>query len=213
MNLPRVAVIDYGLCNIDSVVRAVDECGGRPFVTFRPEEIGGATHIILPGVGAFCDAMKNLHERSLVKVLTECTMERKVPFLGICLGMQLLADKGWEGGETAGLGWIPGEVRRLVPSSPMERIPHVGWNGVQQCLPSPLWEGIPSEKDFYFVHSFCFCPADEADVIGRTPYCGTFVSAVARGNVFGTQFHPEKSQRAGFRLLKNFLALAPSTPC
>ena len=205
MNL--VAIIDYGMCNLDSVARAVEECGGSPLVTDYPGDLGRADGIILPGVGAFPDAMRNLHARGFPAALEEQALGRQIPFLGICLGMQLLAALGHEEGETPGLGWIDGEVKRLVPTDDDRRIPHVGWNQVQPARPSPLFEGLDAAKDFYFVHSYAVCPANEADVLGRTPYAGGFVSAVERGSVYGVQFHPEKSQRAGFALLRNFLSL------
>ena len=211
--MSTVAVIDYGMCNIDSVVRAVEECGGKPIVTDHEKEIHHASHIILPGVGSFSDAMHNLRQRSLDVILAECVLAKGTPFLGICLGMQLLATKGWEGGETQGLCLIEGEVRRLEPSGGDTRIPHVGWNEVHHVVSSPLFKDVPSRKDFYFVHSYHFCPRHAEDAIARTPYCGGFVSAVAHGRIFGTQFHPEKSQKFGFQILRNFLSFSHDAPC
>jgi glutamine amidotransferase len=202
----RVAIVDYGMSNLDSVARAVQECGGEPVVTAGPGDLEGAARIILPGVGVFADGMRRLRERGYEAALNEHVWARGVPFLGICLGMQLLASKGWEGGETAGLGWIEGEVVRLEPSGGEFRIPHVGWNEVVQ-EGGGLFRGIPSGRDFYFVHSYHLKPAREEDVLARTPYCGGFISAVRRGTVFGTQFHPEKSQKLGFQVLRNFIAL------
>lgn len=203
----RVAIVDYGMCNLDSIARAVEECGGAPLVTERPEELETANRIILPGVGAFPDAMHNLRRRSLDLALYEQVIGRQIPFLGICLGMQLLAERGWEVEETEGLGWIEGEVRRLDPTPEERRIPHIGWNQVDLTGESRLFKGIPSGKDFYFVHSFHLCCREERDVAAYTPYCGRFVSAIERPPLFGVQFHPEKSQRIGFQLLKNFLAI------
>jgi glutamine amidotransferase len=205
--MKTVAIVDYGMCNLDSVRRAVEECGGTPVVTDRVEDIETATHIVLPGVGSFRDGMHNLKQRSLDVILREQVVARHIPFLGICLGMQMLATKGWEGGETDGLGWIDGEVRKLEPAGEDRRIPHIGWDEVAVAGTSPLFNGIGSGKDFYFVHSFHFCCQNERDVLAHTSYCGGFVSAVGRGQVFGVQFHPEKSQRAGFQLLKNFLSV------
>lgn len=202
----RVTIVDYGICNIDSVRRAVEELGATPVIADEPRALGGATRIILPGVGAFPDGMRNLRERRLLEPLREAVVVSGVPTLGICLGMQLLATKGFEVAEVDGLGWIPGEVRRLKPSNG-ERVPHIGWNELTVERESPLLDGVPSGKDFYFVHSYHFAPATETDVIGTTPYCGRFVAAVQRGNVFGVQFHLEKSQRAGFQVLHNFLTL------
>lgn len=199
-----VAIVDYGMCNLDSVARAIEECGGRPVVTADPAELARAERIILPGVGAFPDGMRQLHERGLVEPLRQ-QARQGIPLLGICLGMQLLADTGWEGSETPGLGLIGGRVRRLDPAAG-ERIPHVGWNELQLVRNSPLFEGLHSGADFYFVHSFHLEAKDTAAVTAWTPYCGRFASAVQRGAVYGVQFHPEKSQRLGFAVLRNFLA-------
>lgn len=205
--MKRVAIIDYGMGNLDSVMRAVEECGGAPELTDKREDIEHASYLILPGVGAFTDGMRRLRERNLDTLLREQTVERGVPLLGICLGMQLLAGTGREGGETAGLDLVPGEVVRLEADAPEVRIPHVGWNNVEWSGAWPLAEGIPSGKDFYFVHSYHFRCARPEHVAARTPYCGGFVSCVQRGNIFGAQFHPEKSQKAGQQFLRNFLAL------
>lgn len=205
--MSTVAIVDYGMCNLDSIARAVEECGGNPLITDEPKDLERAAHIILPGVGAFPDAMRNLRERSLDRVLNEQVLGSNIPFLGICLGMQLLASKGWEVEETEGLGWIPGEVLRLDPGGSRERVPHVGWNEVYPTRDSPLFAGVRPGADFYFVHSFHVAASEPETVLGRTPYCGDFVSAVQRDNVFAVQFHPEKSQKAGFQVLRNFLAL------
>jgi glutamine amidotransferase len=202
-----VAIVDYGMCNLDSVARAVEECGGRARITDEASVIGSSSRVILPGVGAFPEAMRNVKSLGLDEILSENVVRREVPLLGICLGMQLLAERGSEIEETAGLGLIPGDVRRLVPAAPHDRVPHVGWNEVFPAKETTLLAGVPSGKDFYFVHSYHLAPEEEADVAARTPYGAGFVSAVERGLIFGVQFHPEKSQRAGFQLLKNFLAV------
>jgi glutamine amidotransferase len=202
----RVVIVDYGLCNIDSVARSVEECGAEALVTCNPDELNRATHIILPGVGAFPDAMDQLEQRGLIAPLRELVLVHGVPFLGICLGMQLMGARGTEGGDRLGLGLVPGRVIRLVPEDAHTRIPHAGWNEVQHAS-HPLFAGIPTGKDFYFVHSYHFACERDEHVIGRTPYCGTFASAIQGGPVmFGVQFHPEKSQAVGRRLLQNFLA-------
>jgi glutamine amidotransferase len=203
----RVAVVDYGMGNLDSVCRAVEECGGNPVLTDRAEEIEKATHVILPGVGSFAAGMCNLRQRALDTILSDRVVGKGVPFLGICLGMQLLATVGCEGGRTSGLGWIRGEVRRLQPNGGGERVPHVGWNEIRPTQPCLLLSDIPPGKDFYFLHSYVLVCEDLQDVIATTAYCGDFPSIVGRGCIFGTQFHPEKSQRFGFQLLKNFLAM------
>lgn len=201
-----VAIVDYGMGNLGSVRRAVEECGGSPLVTSDPRELETATAIILPGVGAFPAGMQNLRKCGLVDVLHEQVVERKIPFLGLCLGMQLMAEKGLELEQTAGLGWISGEVKRLQSKEERERIPHVGWDEVIQTRPSPLFADISSGKDFYFVHSYHFECSDPNDVIAWVESCGGFVAAIARANLFGVQFHPEKSQKPGFQLLRNFLS-------
>lgn len=202
-----VVIVDYGICNIDSVRRAVEECGGRPVVTSDAEGLRGAARIILPGVGAFPDGMRNLRELGLLEPLREQVVGRSVPTLGICLGMQLLASSGVEVMSTGGLDWIPGEIRRLEATKTDRRIPHIGWNELVIERDSPLLRAIPSGTDFYFVHSYHFKTLTDADIVASTPYCGGFTSVVQRKNVFGVQFHLEKSQRPGFQVLRNFLAL------
>lgn len=202
----RVAIVDYGIGNVDSVRRAVELCGGMPMVTAVHAELRRAERIILPGVGAFPDGMRNLRERGLIEILNERVIGAGVPFLGICLGMQVLADRGLEGTETAGLGWIGGVVQRLEPAAG-ERVPHVGWNEVAFTRPSALFDGIPPGRDFYFVHSYHIAGVAATETLGTTPYAGGIVAAVSSGNVYGVQFHLEKSQRPGQRVLRNFLAL------
>lgn len=204
--MKRIAIIDYGLCNIDSVSRAVEICGGKALVVRTLEACAAAEGIILPGVGAFPDAMAGLGRQGLTHGLRSLVEAGNHPFLGICLGMQLMADHGEEAGGCAGLGLIPGRTVRLAPQQPAERIPHVGWNEVRLKRPSALFENIPTGRDFYFVHSYHFA-ADADCVLAETPYCGGFTSVVEKGIVFGTQFHPEKSLTDGLTLLRNFVAL------
>jgi glutamine amidotransferase len=199
--------VDYGMCNLDSIVRAIEECGGRSCVTDDPRELRTATQIILPGVGSFGDAMQNLNERGLVTALQEQVIGKHIPFLGICLGMQLMATSGHEGGVTQGLGWIDGEVVKLEPRGEDRRIPHIGWNNIDKVYESPLFRDIAPERDFYFVHSYHIKCTSVDQVLAHTPYAGGFVSAIGYDNVFGVQFHPEKSQKAGFQVLRNFLAV------
>jgi glutamine amidotransferase len=203
----RVAIVDYGVSNLDSVARAVEECGGQPVVTSEPAVLAEAASIVLPGVGAFRVGMENLRRLGLDEVLDDLVRGRGIPLLGLCLGMHLLATQGSEGGDTAGLGLIEGEIVQLVPQDPGERVPHIGWNEVVVGRASPLLELEEPTHDFYFVHSYHFRPAAERDVVATTPYCGGFVSVIAREKVHGVQFHPEKSSRAGFALLRRFLSL------
>ncbi len=202
----KTVVIDYGMGNLGSVRRAIEECGGEPVVTSDPGQLDSAERILLPGVGAFGDGMRNLREAGWPAAIERALAKPNVAMLGICLGMQLLATTGYENGEAKGLGLIPGEVTRMEPSGD-ERLPHVGWNEIHVSNPSPLLEGIESGIDFYFVHSFRFVPDSKKSILATTPYGGDFVSIVQEKNVFGTQFHPEKSSHAGFRILKNFLTL------
>lgn len=199
-----VAIIDYRLCNLDSIQRAVEECGGAPFLAREPADLAECDRIILPGVGAFARAMANLRETGFAEALPEAVERNGIPLLGICLGMQLLGEAGSEGGETPGLGLLRGRVERLVPVQG-ERIPHIGWNDVALAAPSPLFEGIGTGTDFYFVHSYrLVAPAEQ--VLATVDYCGDTVAAAGRDHVMAVQFHPEKSQADGFRLLANFLA-------
>jgi glutamine amidotransferase len=197
------------MSNLGSISNALAECGAENVVVATDsKELADATHVVLPGVGAFSDGMYNIKKFGWIKSIQEVAINKKIPFLGICLGMQLLASKGYEGGETEGLGLVKGVVDRLKPTSKDERIPHVGWNEVYPAQDSPLFENILHGTDYYFVHSYHFKTEDKKNILATTPYCGRFVSCVTSGgNIFGTQFHPEKSQRPGFQLLKNFLKL------
>ena len=202
-----VAIVDYGMCNLDSIGRAVEECGGNSLVTDNPKDLNEATHIILPGVGALPDAMENLRALGFDSALDEQVVDNSIPFLGICLGMHMMARRGFEGKETDGLGWIDADVVRLEPNGEDTRIPHIGWNEVYPTTDdSPLFENFNEGTDLYFVHSYHLKCDEEDQVLARTPYGAGFVSAVSRGNLFGVQFHPEKSQKVGFQVLRNFLS-------
>jgi len=203
----KIVIVDYGSCNLDSIARAIDICGHTPCVTADPSELQTADRIILPGVGAFPAAMRNLQSVGMINALNEAVITRGRPFLGVCLGMHMIAERSSEHSETEGLGWIKGEIKRLEPSEPTDRIPHVGWNEVDFETQHPLLEGIANHSDFYFVHSYHFQVNDPQHIVTTTPYCGDFTSIVQKDNIFGVQFHPEKSQKAGARLLSNFLSL------
>ena len=196
--------------NLASVRRAFEECGADAVLSDDPDQLAEADRFVLPGVGAFGDGMTNLRDRGWVPKINAALENPQVAMLGICLGMQLLATTGYEGGVTAGLDLVSGEVKRFEPPSPEIRVPHVGWNEVRPAPETALFAGIPSGTDFYFVHSFHLIPAQAGSTIALTPYCGEFTSAVGAKNVFGVQFHPEKSSRPGFRLLKNFLNFQPA---
>jgi glutamine amidotransferase len=204
----KVAIIDYGLCNLDSVARVVEECGAEAVITGTTEGLDVATHIILPGVGTFPVAMDYLRNEKIDEALTEQVIGNRIPFLGVCLGMQMMAEKSSEVEDCTGLGWIKGEVKRLEPNEEDKTVPHIGWNEVSLRRESPLFRNIATDKDFYFVHSYHLSAENEAEVVARTPYAAGFVSAVQRDeHIFGVQFHPEKSQKIGFQVIKNFLAM------
>lgn len=202
-----VMVIDYGVGNLASVSRALEECGASALVSDNPDDLKYAERVILPGVGAFADAMAQLEQRGWVEAIQDVVKNNHLPLLGICLGMHLLGDIGYEYGETKGLGLVPGVVNRLEPM-PEERLPHVGWNSLDFPNPHPLFSNLQPGTDMYFVHSYHFVPGSPDLAIASTDYAGGFVSAVAYQNVMGVQFHPEKSAKPGFQVLKNFLAYA-----
>src|SRR3989344_213575 len=196
-----VAIVDYGMGNCGSVVNAVSALGVEYTLSSKMYDLEKATHIILPGVGSFDQCMKNLDKNGLVGVLNKEVITNKKSYLGICLGMQILAEYGLEGRKTPGLGWIKGKTDKMnVGKLPL---PHVGWNDVKVEKES-LFEGI-KDPIFYFVHSYSLEPSDRKAISGATDYGGDFVSAVETKNIFGVQFHPEKSQHAGLKLLENFL--------
>jgi len=203
--LANVCIVDHGLCNLDSIARAVEECGGTPRITRHAEDLRSCDRLIIPGVGAFGKAMQNLRSAGIDDAIRAERERRHLPVLGICLGMQLLAEASEEGGDFRGLGLIPGRVLRLKRVAPRERVPHVGWNELDIVANHRLLAGLKDGANFYFVHSYHFACAESANVLAFTPYCGRFASVVAKDDVMGVQFHPEKSQKAGFQLLRNFL--------
>lgn len=214
-----VAVIDYNSGNLHSAAKALERAareGGtnaRILVTNKPEDVRAAERIVLPGVGAFADCKHGLDAVSgMVEALTEAVKKDGKPFFGICVGMQLLAERGLEHGVTDGLGWIGGEVDRITPRDPALKIPHMGWNTLRETRKHPLFEGITLGDQglhAYFVHSYHLKPSDPADLLAQTDYAGAITAAVARDNIAGSQFHPEKSQRLGLALLANFLRWKP----
>lgn len=206
----KVGVIDYGVGNLGSVFRALEELRVAPVLITRAIEMHAANCLILPGVGNFADCSRRLVEGGWHQALREEVLGFDRPLLGVCVGMQLLADSSTEGmidGKvSSGLGFIPGRVNHLASLGCSLRVPHVGWNDISPLNRNDrLFKGIPNGTDFYFVHSYAFQPENEADVLATTNYGVSITAAVRRGHVWGTQFHPEKSSRAGFRLLKNFI--------
>jgi len=200
-----IAIIDYGLGNLTSVAGAVEKVGFEPTITSDVEVLWQASKLILPGVGAFGDGMRNLRERGLIEPLGDLVVKQGRPFLGICLGFQLVAESSEEFGEHQGLGWLPARVTRLAPDDADLRVPHVGWNDLHRVGDSPLFDDIPDDALFYFVHSFRMETERREMVVGESEYGGRFVAAVRSGNIHATQFHPEKSQLHGLTLLRNFL--------
>jgi glutamine amidotransferase len=204
----NVAVINSGVGNLGAIPNMLARLGAVARVTLDPSEIEAADRIILPGVGSFDAALRNLVAAGILDVLRLRVIEHGTPLLGVCLGMEVLADRSEEG-TMAGLGWIPGEVVRFDfrGHDPAPRIPHMGWNVLRPTRDAPLLKDLGEQPRFYFAHSYHFRAADPSDVIGVTDYGVVFASAIQRGNVMGIQFHPEKSHRFGLAIFRNFLGL------
>ena len=217
MTRSTIAVIDYGSGNLRSAAKALERAGGEAGltvdvrVTDRADQVAAADRIVLPGVGAFGDCWRGLNALDgVVDALNRSVIDGARPFLGICVGMQLMATRGLEYGETPGLDWIPGEVDELRPRDPGLKIPHMGWNALEPVEPRhPVLAGLSAEAHGYFVHSYAFQAADAAHVLATTDYGGPVTAVIGRDNLVGTQFHPEKSQSTGLRLLTNFLTWTP----
>ncbi len=217
--MQRVVIIDYGSGNLHSARKAFEraalEAGvaARIDVSSRPEDVGAADRVVLPGVGAFSDCKRGLDSvPGLREALEEAVVGRGRPFLGICVGMQLMAQRGLEFGETPGLGWIDGDVKAIEPDDPALKIPHMGWNVLSIINDHALLAGIPTGPrglHAYFVHSFHLVARDRSVVVAETNYGGPVTAIAAKGNTVGTQFHPEKSQALGLRLIANFLRWRP----
>jgi imidazole glycerol-phosphate synthase subunit HisH len=214
-----VAIVDYGSGNLHSAAKAFERAAresghDQPIVvTNDPEAVSRADRVVLPGVGAFADCRHGLDAVSgMVEALEHCVRTKGRPFLGICVGMQLMAERGREYEVTEGLGWIPGEVDRITPSDPQLKIPHMGWNTLVGLRDHPLLDGIPTGPQglhAYFVHSYELKIADRADLVAQADYGGPVTAIVGRDSMVGTQFHPEKSQRLGLALIANFLKWQP----
>jgi len=215
----HVAIIDYGSGNLHSAAKAFEraarEQGSKLAVkvTAEPEDVLAAERIVLPGVGAFADCKQGLVRiPGMIEALEEAVHKAGKPFLGICVGLQLMAERGLEHGLTPGLGWIEGEVRAIEPRDPSLKIPHMGWNTLQMARAHALFEGIPTGEEglnAYFVHSYHLVPSDPGVLVATTDYGGPITAFVARDNVAGSQFHPEKSQKLGLALIANFLKWRP----
>ena len=203
----KLVIVDYGMGNLNSVKRSLDRMKVNAVVSSDPKEIAGSDKLILPGVGHFGKAMANLKELNLLDTLNEAVLVKKKPILGICLGMQLLAKKSEEG-DAEGLGWIDGEVVKFQVSDKLKyKIPHMGWNQIYLKNDGLLMKKIPELSEFYFVHSYYMKVKNQTDLLNETEYDYIFTSAVEKDNVFGVQYHPEKSHDAGAQILKNFIEL------
>jgi glutamine amidotransferase len=205
---PKIALIDYGFGNIRSVAKALERSGARVEIASEPAAVAQADGVVLPGVGAFADSSETLRKSGLGDAVRDAIAKNR-PYLGLCLGLQVLFEEGDEHGIHPGLGVLPGRVERFPDESEKGdriRIPHIGWNEVRFCGDHPMIERLPASDTFYFVHSYRAVPADAADIAGYTEYGDDFVSAVARDSIFAVQFHPEKSQRSGKRLLDAYCA-------
>ncbi|CBS88215.1 imidazole glycerol phosphate synthase subunit HisH [Azospirillum lipoferum] len=210
--METVALIDYGSGNLRSAAKAIERAAGEAeasytvLVTSDADAVRHADRVVLPGVGAFADCKRGLSEvPGMLEALEEVVHRRGRPFLGICVGMQLMAERGREYGVTEGLGWIRGEVVKLEPADPTLKIPHMGWNELNIRHPHPVLAGLPEGSHAYFVHSYQFKLADPDTLIASADYGGPFAAVVGRDNLVGTQFHPEKSQATGLALIANFL--------
>ncbi len=214
-----VAIVDYGSGNLHSAAKAFERAAreighAQPIrVTSRPDDVSRADRVVLPGVGAFADCRRGLDAiHGMVEALNENVLQRGRPFFGICVGMQLMAERGREYQVTPGLGWITGEVDRIEPDDVSLKIPHMGWNTLNMLQPHPLLDDItlgPDGLHAYFVHSYELRPEKRADLVAQTDYGGPLTAIVGRDNMVGTQFHPEKSQRLGLKLIANFLRWEP----
>ena len=214
--MSTVALIDYGSGNLRSAEKALARAAGEGgtgheiAVTSDPQIAAKAERIVLPGVGAFADCMAGVTAiPGMVDALSEAVLKRGTPFLGICVGMQLLATVGREFGDHPGLGWIDGEVVVIEPTKPEIKVPHMGWNDLSIVQAHPVLDGIETGANAYFVHSYKFVAKNRSDILATTDFDGTIAAVIGRGNIVGTQFHPEKSQAVGLRLLQNFLKWTP----
>ena len=202
----RIVVVDYGMGNIHSIVKKIKHLGGDVFVSSNSDEILKSDKIILSGVGHFKQAMNNLRKSKLIDTLNQAALVQKKPILGICLGMQLMGIKSEEGGDIEGLSWINANVKRIKVSDTIKyKVPHMGWNEINIRKESPLMNGVGDKSEFYFAHSY-YMDVHESDLIlNETEYFSRFVSAIENQNIFGVQYHPEKSHEAGDIILSNFV--------
>ncbi len=203
MKSKRICILDYGSGNTGSVVNLLNRLNFDANISNAKNAIEESSHIILPGVGAFGASIEKIREKIPLDILEKVVIEKQTPFLGICVGMQVLANKSSEFGEHKGLGWIDGTVEKLKA----KKLPHVGWNTINILKKSPIFNNLKNLKDFYFVNSYVFKVEDKDCIIAKTEYEEEFCSAVQKNNIFGVQFHPEKSHSLGEQIIKNFLQI------
>ncbi len=204
-----IGIVDYGSGNLLSVTNALAMVGVEARLCSTPEQLSSVERIILPGVGAFQSCVDNLRQRGFDLALDDLVIRQRRPILGICIGMQLMARKSWEGGEHDGLGWFDAEIVRLTPQPQQLRVPQIGWNDIEYRLDCPLFAGLPQRADMYFVHSYSMRCRQENEISAWCDYGGRVTAAVWRDNIVATQFHPEKSQDFGLRVLENFVRWTP----
>lgn len=204
-----IGIVDYGMGNLLSVYSAIDYLGADVKICHHPEEILEVDKVVIPGVGAFKDCISKICETGFKDALNEAVIHKGKPTLGICLGMQVMATKSFEDGEFEGLGWFNAEVIKLSPAEANMKVPNIGWNDVSYKKEIALFKGLPSKTDFYLVHSYFMKPVNEVDIVATYEYGHAVTAAVLKNNIFATQFHPEKSQDHGLKVLENFIDWKP----
>lgn len=204
-----IGIVDYGMGNLLSVYNAFDFLGAPVTICKHPEDLASVDRVVIPGVGAFKDCIDKINKTGFYQALNEEVIKNAKPTLGICLGMQVMGKRSFEGGEFIGLGWFDADIVRLTPSDPTLRVPNIGWNTVDYNKDVPLFSGLPEEPDFYLVHSYCMKANDPEDVVAVYDYTYKVTASVLKNNIFATQFHPEKSQEFGLRILENFIDWKP----
>jgi glutamine amidotransferase len=204
-----IGILDYGMGNLLSVYNAFDYFGVDVVFCKTPADLETVERIVIPGVGAFKDCVNKLKAENFIGTLNEQVLEKKKPTLGICLGMQIMAKKSFEGGENEGLGWFDAEVIKLHPKTDNFKIPNIGWDEIQYCNGFPLFKGISQNSDFYFVHSYYMKCESKSDVVAHYNHSFDVTAAISKANIFATQFHPEKSQDNGLKVIENFINWVP----
>lgn len=201
-----IVIVDYGMGNVGSIKKMIEFVGGEAIISSKKEDIMNATKLILPGVGSFDHGMKNLNQNNIIRILNEKVIKNKTPILGICLGMQLMAKESEEGTEK-GLGWIKAKVIKFEINNSKLKIPHMGWNYIQIQKENDILKNIPQNPRYYFVHSYHMKCDEEKDILTKTKYDIEFTSSIQKNNIYGMQFHPEKSHKFGMKIIENFIKI------